>query len=50
LRALGINSVGLSRAGFTDEDIAGIVSNANSGKFVPNLEAALMIAEKAGSA
>jgi UDP-N-acetylglucosamine acyltransferase len=50
LRALGINSVGLSRAGFTDEDIAEIVSNANSGKFVPNLEAALMIAEKAGSA
>ncbi len=50
VRAVGINSVGLSRSGFTDEEIAEIAADAESGTFVPNHDAVVMIARKAGGA
>jgi len=48
LRAVGINSVGLSRAGFTDSSIAEFVADAESGRFTPNSDAISMMARNAG--
>ena len=49
LRAVGINSVGLLRAGFTDSEIAELVADAESGKFRPNNDAIAMMSSRAGS-
>jgi UDP-N-acetylglucosamine acyltransferase len=49
-RAVGINTVGLSRAGFSDEEIAQFVADGDSGKFLPNDDAVNLMSSRAGSA
>ena len=50
IRAMGINTVGLSRAGFGDEEIAQLVADSGSGKFLPNDDAVNLMSSRAGKA
>lgn len=50
VRAIGINTTGLSRAGVDDVEIAQLVAKAQKGKFHPNEHAVAMILSWAGGA